>query len=391
MCIRDSINTEGYQKARYDPIGKGGQLPDFTLREGQGLSDITISLTPAFRISGRVLDENGNPPAISDGKHVSVYAWSEGSKPAGGEGFSIAAQAIMNPDGTYALDGLDGTPVYVQAIDNWAAEKDDAYPPRYYPGTFSRSQATPLTFDGEKAHTDIDIRLAKTGGAVLDGTVTDRETGKAISGALVTVHHDDMLFDRVLAYTDENGQYHLEGLSDGKMLVHVDAAPCGWVRTTKELVIRDPDEKCVVDVTLRKGVIIKGRLVDRTGNPLDIGSLRCYGWAIAATTDGKNPNRSFSAVPSKHYPQTHDGHGPNLSFSPTEGDYRDAKMIFPTKSTFEIYGLMPGDTTLSFDPKRPNWQFIRIRTGGKDLPTMGKFKTTAGEVLEDVELVVKTD
>ena len=125
-----------------------------------------------------------------------------------------------------ALDGLGGKPVYVMAINWQAAKEGNAYPPIYYPGTFFRSDAKRITFDKQQHVDNINIKLQKEGGLILEGTVRD-EAGKPVPEAFVVVHRRDMLFDFVTAYTDAQGRYQIQGLGDGEFLVHVDAVHRG--------------------------------------------------------------------------------------------------------------------------------------------------------------------
>jgi len=56
-----TINTSGFQDAIYNPEGKYGQYPKFSLRDKEKRTDLLLKARPAYSISGRVLDENGKP------------------------------------------------------------------------------------------------------------------------------------------------------------------------------------------------------------------------------------------------------------------------------------------------------------------------------------------
>ena len=179
----------------------------------------------ACRISGKILDENGKMPENID--TLTVLAW---FKKDDGKGYESQQALVNRADGSYSIDGLGGKPVYVMAI-NWrAAREGNAYPPIYYPSTFSRSDAKLITFDKERSVDNINITLKKEGGLVLEGTVRD-EAGKPVPEAFVVVDRRDMLFDFVTAYTDDEGRYQIQGLGDGEFMVHVDAVHRGFVRT----------------------------------------------------------------------------------------------------------------------------------------------------------------
>ena len=54
-----SSHTAGYQDAVYNPDGKPGQFPPFSLKDGEQRSGIVLKAKQACRISGKILDENG--------------------------------------------------------------------------------------------------------------------------------------------------------------------------------------------------------------------------------------------------------------------------------------------------------------------------------------------
>ncbi|MCX5772041.1 MAG: M56 family metallopeptidase, partial [Candidatus Hydrogenedentes bacterium] len=177
----------------------------FQLGEEEQKRDMVFKLRWGFSITGRVTTEDGSP--LPEDKAFGVVAWagSPTEKNTGQSHRKMIGQGQVDPkDGSYRIGGLDGGPVYVQFMD-WNSEvKDDPYPPVYFPGTFARDKAAVITFDktGETEIKNVDIPLRKTGGLVLEGMVTNRDTGEPIPKTLVDVCHRDTTFDRATTYTD---------------------------------------------------------------------------------------------------------------------------------------------------------------------------------------------
>ena len=375
-----STHTAGYQDVVYDPDGESGPYPQFSLGNGEHRSGIILEAGRACRISGRVLDENGRIPENINTLHV--LAWIEKDD---GQGYENEQARLNQEDGSYLIDGLSGKPVYIMAINWQAAKEGNAYPPIYYPGTFSRNEAALITFDDQWDVQNIDIQLKRTGGLVLEGTVVD-ESGEPVPEAFVAVHRRDMLFDFVTAYTDEQGNYEIRGLGNGEFLVHVDAVHRGLVRIRMPIDIDSANQRTQLDFELRPGVTISGKFVDEAGNEWQIG--QSYGYANIKDQQGPTSNFSLTDFRNKYRPEdTRRGSGGN--FAPGEGDYNDGQMLFPTQSTFIIQGMMPGQTMLSFYPKKEESEVVGIPHNGQNTMVTG-IETMPGQQIGDVTIVIGT-
>ena len=376
-----SSMTAGYQDASYDPEGKSGQFPQFSLEDGEQRSGIVVKVEQARRVSGTILGENGKIPENIGTLHV--LAWMEKDD---GKGYKSKQASVNRADGSYLIDGLGAKPVYIMAI-NWrAAKAGNGYPPIYYPGTFSRSDAKPITFDEEPSVDSIDFRLQKEGGLVLEGTVID-EDGKPVPDAFVVAHRRDMLFDFVTAYTDERGHYQIQGLGDGEFLVHLDAVHRGFVRMRTPVDLDGASKRTQRDFTLARGVMISGKFVDEDGKDWRIG--QSYGYAHTMTNEQESTSSfSLTSFWNKHRPQNaSDGSGG--SFCLGEGGYDDGQMLFPTKSTFVIQGMMPGKTTIGFSPKKEGQEVVEILHDGRSIKKSG-IVSKPGEEIKDVRIVIGT-
>jgi len=385
-----TTHVAGYQDAVYNPDGKSGSYPRFSLEDGEQRSGIVFKVKQAHRISGKVLDEDGKIPENIGTLHV--LAWSERDN---GKGYQHKQARVNRADGSYYIDGLSDRPVYIMAIDWRAARQGDAHPPIYYPGTFSRNGAKLITFDEKREHDNVNITLQKEGGLILKGTVVD-ETGKPVPQAFVVVHRRDMLFDFVTTYTDQQGGYQIQGLGDGEFLVHVDAVHRGFVRTRVPIDLDSTKATTQRDFKLRRGVTISGRLVDEAGNKWQIGESHGHAYIKDPPKPDSDPDAtvltssSFSQTDFRNKYRPEDAReGSGGEFSSGDGDYTSGSMIFPTTSSFVLQGMMPGHTMVGFSPKKEGCEVLKILHDGRNIMKTG-LETEPGQEIGDVTIVIGT-
>jgi protocatechuate 3,4-dioxygenase beta subunit len=376
------IFAAGYQNSHYYPsMETAAHMPVFALERREGLCNIEFRLRPAFRISGKVLDEDGNP--LADPGSVQVYAWSELSEPDPmGATYSVQSRAEVGADGNYLLDHLGGRAVCVMVVDMAAAEKDDPYPPIYYPDTFSRQDAVRVAGEVGSTVKNVDIRLRKEGGFVLAGTVTDEKTGAPVPKALVVVHSVDMLVDTITAYSDQSGRYSIESLGPGTFLVHVDATPHGFVRTRKKIRFDSTAQKRRLDFPLRRGVFISGKFVNEDGKPFP--DTRISGLAYIDELGPHKPP-SWTGPANKHLSKGVRGNP--FIFEPGTGDYPDATTVNAKDGSFFIPGMIPGRMLLRLEFAPEHVQILKVLHEGSDYSKSG-LETKPGDVIEDVTIVV---
>ena len=380
-----AIHVAGYVDTSYNPENKKGKFPPFELKEKEQRTDLVLSMQRAYGIRGRVIAGEGGVLPQDGG--MTVLAWADNKDSClPGTRYEIVAQMNVNrDDGTYFLNGLDGRPIYVMAIDFRAQEHDSSYPPIYFPGTFSRNEATRIMFDKEEAIKNVDIQLRKTGGVPMEGTITDGVAGKPIPKALVVVHHKDMLFDRAIAYTDEQGHYHFEGLSPGEILVHVDATPSGYVRTRKPVMLMTSTTIMQVNFALTTGATFSGKFVDTEGKPCRPHNLNAYASLVNPT---QKTMGGYSGVPNRYSPG---GSEQNIIYSVGEGDYEEANLALLNDNSFVISGMKPGKVMINFCPYADGSRVDKMFHVGKEIGVKGIFEVSPGQTIDDISIVIGAD
>jgi beta-lactamase regulating signal transducer with metallopeptidase domain len=363
--------------------GQVGLTP-FTLGENEQKQDMVFKVRRGCSISGRVITEDGSQ--LPADKALGVIAWKElASGTVGTYNYRpVGSSHIDTKDGSYRLSGLDGQPVYVQFTDSTPELRDEGYPPVYAPGTFSRDEAQRVTFDknGETDIKGVDIKLRKTSGLVLEGTVSSRDTGEPIAKTLIVVAHRDMPFERITTYTDARGHYRFACLGPGAFQFHADATPWGFVRTRELFTLTDAAPVTRLDVTLMMGATVSGSFVQEDGTPWHVNAKKL---GFLQRAGFKNEGADCTGIWSRYAPGRVEFS--SIAYFPGEGDYEQETMGFPNDSSFIVSGMKPGPVTFSFSPYADGKKVVRINYNGKDIMREG-LELQPKQVIEGVQIVI---
>ncbi len=228
----------GYIDQYYDHQNTWEGSQRLYIDQGTALTGIDFDLVSQISVSGRVVDQFGQP--VSD---VMVNCWSHnwwygGSYETGPDGtFQISSLA---PDLFYKiiLDPADGTNYRIKVIPNI-----------YLTGDY-----------------DTGDLLLESGGLTLTGRVTSNSTAQGLAGICVNVYYQDFDYS-VDTYTDPDGYYSIDNLFEGD--VHVSAIvwdPSPYAGRGTEFYL---DSNTVLDFALLQAASITGRVIDAdSGLPL---------------------------------------------------------------------------------------------------------------------------
>ncbi|HWQ54383.1 MAG TPA: carboxypeptidase regulatory-like domain-containing protein [Bryobacteraceae bacterium] len=162
----------GFVQSEYGAGGVSRRGGTITLAPGQRLKDVVFRLTPHGVVTGRVLDEDGEPVA---GVQVQAmrYGYIQGRRM-----LRPAASSTTNDIGEYRLAGLPPGRFYLSATYRAAAMfggggSADQYAPTYYPGTADPAAAAPVQVVQGNQLRGMDFALTRTRTVRVSGRVSN--------------------------------------------------------------------------------------------------------------------------------------------------------------------------------------------------------------------------
>ena len=246
------VSRRGYVNQMYGQNRTGGSPQPLDLASGQNLSKIDFRMIHCAVISGRVLDENGEPVERAQ-VEVLRKSYSEGEMslaPVGSDNTndlgqyrvfdlppgryyvtvtyserrpSFQATFISRGPGTYAIAGPR------QSAANQDGDGSD-YPPEYYPGVRNVSQATPVFVKGGDEASGIDLALTPIQTHSIRGRLADASdcgSGRRRGGGAVLIYatgEGNRSTMRSAPLDSETGAFEIDGVIPGSYTL---AATCG--------------------------------------------------------------------------------------------------------------------------------------------------------------------
>lgn len=356
-----------FDKAGYVTLQYGQRRPfergrPIELRDGEHLDAVHVSLPRGSVITGRVVDEFGDPVA---GAFVTAmrYRFFRGQRrliPAGGR------PAETNDLGQYRLYGLPPGEYYVSATVRGspfeAEHVEDAigYAPSYFPGTASVGEAQPVavSLGGESV---ADITLAPARLARISGTAVD-STGKPVSSGFVNLAPQSGPMMSVVrgAPVRPDGSFTVPGVPPGSYsLVLRTGGPMGPGRAGEV-------ETAVVPVTV-SGSDISGLTLTTTKGARATGRI-----VLEGDPAGLSPaDVRVSAVPV--------GDEVGVALGPPTGRVND-------DWTFELTGLL-GTRVLAVSGLGSGWRLKAVHLGGADITDTG-FEVRGSQAVSGLEVIL---
>jgi len=218
---RLSIGPEGYQPRVYPDWREGDRRNYLEVREGAVVSDIRINVHPAGKISGTVVNQQGEPQSGFIVKLFHVRAVGEPK---------LQGEAETEESGHYHLDRIYPNRYVLRAERTKGSENDTRIDVSYYGDAVSFDSAKLLDVSPGTVLTGVDVVVSQTAAsALVSGTVTDAETGKPLTGVEVVAAEVWELTPSHLrkATTAADGSYRLAGMLPGNYLIATDGTKVG--------------------------------------------------------------------------------------------------------------------------------------------------------------------
>lgn len=221
------------------------------------VQSVTVVMTPGCTITGRVMDEHGEPMQNA-GVTVLRYGYTEIGRRLLSQG-----QATTNDKGEYRIFGLSPGTFLVRAAtergfvagesfvgkvgvaDNKQKRAEKVYAPTYYPNEMSAERATPLTLNaGDEA--EANFNLAMTPAHHIRGQVTGTppasSSGKTEGREMVMVTRQGAELPVSMALVEKNSSFDAGPLPAGKYkLVAMQMGEEGHVSGSTEVSVGSAD------------------------------------------------------------------------------------------------------------------------------------------------------
>lgn len=297
---RFGAERNGYIKQMYGAEDAWSQGAILTIEKGQKIDPILFRMATMGVITGKVLDEDGEPApnlmvqALAPTEEVeeALLDESDGPNPSKGKAFAPVALAATNDLGEFRLIGLPPGRYLVSAAESSfimgnlglaggilsldAGEGEGAHKASttYYPGVTRPEQASSIELKaGGEAVADMQLQHEQM--LNVSGTVT-REDGSPAPGTLISVVPVDssvvLDFGNFTATTEENGQFTLRQIPAGTYILQarfLGDAPQHMLSAHQRIEVQ-PEGNKNLHIVVGEGMSVSGKITVESGPPQKI-------------------------------------------------------------------------------------------------------------------------
>jgi carboxypeptidase family protein len=353
---RLSVLKNGFIRQEYGQktAGRPGGL--LTVAAGQNLRDLNFRLVPAGVVTGRAVDEDGEPLA---GVRVQLlrYSYADGKRQV------VTAGGAMTDDlGQYRMFGLSPGRYYASAV--YADPRDglgstdrsatrgasSGYAPVFYPGVSDVDQSAPILLREGEEKWGVDFKMARTRTVFVRGRIVN---AAGLSGIVVVLSKRQSgglsSLQKSYAEVRENGSFELRGVAPGSYTLKAFVGYEESVLTARQPLDVSTSDVDKVELALRPAVEVSGR-------------IQLEGQGKAKSWDQFSPY----LIP--------------LEDPITIGDSGDASVA--SDGAFRFRNVVPGEYRVSFLPLPDDFFVKSVRQGNVDVLDKGLSVTGAAGNLE---------
>ncbi len=270
---RLSATRTGFVDADYgsrDFLQSGTEIP---LSPRQRLSDVMLRMTPNAVISGRVLDEDGEPVA-----HVQVQAvrtrYLQGRRQLVRYG-----SGSTNDLGEYRIFGLPPGRYWISASarSGYAPageQQQEDYVPTYYPGTTDAAAAAPLEVGPGAQLRGIDLALSKRRTVRVRGRVADTSgSGRQVMVSIAP--RDSVGYPGYRpSPADASGNFEIRGVAPGSYVLTAMSMSRGGAVTARLPLEVGGTNIDNISITIQPPVTVTGRVRADGGTDVPLANIR---------------------------------------------------------------------------------------------------------------------
>ena len=213
---RLNASRNGFVSMAYGAHSPGKPGTTLTLATKQHAADIVFKLIPHGVITGRILDEDGEPLANAQVALLS-YRYQQGKKQ-----LSNSQWASTNDLGEYRIFGVAPGKYYLSANappmmtgGRMNADVPEEYVPAYYPGTSDASSAAPVVVGPGAQMRGVDITLFKKHTVRIKGHVNSAVAGRGMINVLLVPRNTSMVTSLNSTRADSQGNFDIHSVLPG--------------------------------------------------------------------------------------------------------------------------------------------------------------------------------
>jgi protocatechuate 3,4-dioxygenase beta subunit len=205
-----TIHKNGFHGFRGPNSRTWQEFLSVTLAAGQSITDLALTMQPGAVISGKVIDEGGEPMALAQ---VNALKWVYANHH---RQLRPISNATTDDQGNYRLFALEPGRYVLRA--NVSGEGSPAkmhYAPTYFPDSNSPTEASPIVLrPGDQSSAD--FRMTRVHAAKISGHVSGSSPGSQIQIYLRNSQDEGVVVARAAgASVDRNGNFTIDGVLPG--------------------------------------------------------------------------------------------------------------------------------------------------------------------------------